>query len=804
MTDKTPIQIAAEKHVGRIVRHSFAFLYVERVAQAFWLCFVILCVGLVGLLWNVPAVIGRLPFASICAVLWSASFALGLMKFQRPTRSQARARIDANLQNRPLQALEDSLSDADEGPATRALWQIHLNRMAEAAQQASAPLPQIRLAARDPYALRLIAVGALIMSALFGPSVDWRAGTAQRNIIAAGPAWEGWIEPPAHTGKPTLYLADLPQSFAAPAASKVIIRLYGEEDALKLRQTVTEAAQDQAGSSHEFALEKNGEIEIKGDKDQLWSVALLPDHAPVARLVGEMERAVSGEMRQAFLLSDDFGVTRAELTISTDFDAVQARYGYKVAQEPRVDIRLEIPLPRSASAAEIEGLVAENLSQHPFSGLPVQVNLTAWDGAGMRGQAEPLFGILPGRRFFDPLAAALIDVRRELLWSRENAPRASRVIRAISYGQDEINGGDQALFLRLRSIAGLIETDGQSMTKATVDEVAQSLWDIAIELEDGELSEALERLRRAQDRLAQAMRDGATDEEIAKLMQELRAASDAYIRQLAEQQSDQDTQSGQSQETRDITGDQLQELMDRIQELMTQGRMAEAQQLMQMLNELLENMQVTQGAGQGSAGEAMENLQETLRDQQQLNDDTFSELQNQFGDQGEQGGQGDQDGGSLSDRQQALRDGLGSQSAPSQGGQGDAAGEALEGAENSMSDAEQALRDNDLAGALDSQARAMDLLRQGMQALQDQQSQDGTGQSEQDGQGQRSAQNGQDPLGRGAGDQGNGALGGEGSNEADAGRRQAKDLADEIKRRSAQQDRDANERDYLNRLLDRF
>ena len=54
-------------------------------------------------------------------------------------------------------------------------------------------------------------------------------------------------------------------------------------------------------------------------------------------------------------------------------------------------------------------------------------------------------------------------------------------------------------------------------------------------IEDGNLSSALERLRRAQDKLSKAMREGASDPETAELMDELRQAMQDYMRQLAEQ-----------------------------------------------------------------------------------------------------------------------------------------------------------------------------------------------------------------------------------------------------------------------------
>ena len=49
--------------------------------------------------------------------------------------------------------------------------------------------------------------------------------------------------------------------------------------------------------------------------------------------------------------------------------------------------------------------------------------------------------------------------------------------------------------------------------------VADYLWEIALGIEDGELSAAEKRLRQAQEALKQALERGASDEEIDKLMQ---------------------------------------------------------------------------------------------------------------------------------------------------------------------------------------------------------------------------------------------------------------------------------------------
>jgi hypothetical protein len=242
----------------------------------------------------------------------------------------------------------------------------------------------------------------------------------------------------------------------------------------------------------------------------------------------------------------------------------------------------------------------------------------------------------------------------------------------------------------------------------------------------------------------------------------------------------------------------------------------------------------------------MQDLAETLQDQEQLSDDAFRDLQDranqgeqqqgenqgqqgengqsesQDGQQGEGQGVGDDatsgqqgDGGSggeasLAERQQALRDELKRQQdgLPNLDGQaGEAARGALDRAEEAMNGAEQALRDGDLAQAIDQQAEAMDALRNGMRSLNEALAQND---SAEPGQGtERGEATGRveptrrDPLGRELGNTGQFGTDDSLLQGEDVYRR-AEELLGEIRRRSAEQARPEVERDYLRRLLDQF
>ena len=243
----------------------------------------------------------------------------------------------------------------------------------------------------------------------------------------------------------------------------------------------------------------------------------------------------------------------------------------------------------------------------------------------------------------------------------------------------------------------------------------------------------------------------------------------------------------------------------------------------------------------------MEGLAETLRQQQGLSDEAFRDLQEQFnpnaqagesqqnegreGNQGrgEQHGQegqgqgGEQQGGeqpgqvenggglegSLADRQRALRQELNRQrqNLPGAGTpEGDAARESLGRAGEAMDDAEDALRQDDFAGALDNQAEAMEALRDGMRELAEQmaeQQQNQQGGQQGEALGRNDPLGGRDPLGREAGE--NGRVGtDEQLLQGDDVYRRARELLDEIRRRSGEQERPDEELDYLKRLLERF
>lgn len=877
MIDRDPTHKALSRLIWPLRLTRFG-LFAERVTRGFWPVWSILFVAFAAFAFGAPEALPlELLWAGLALLAGGLVWSIwrGLSQFQMPTPAEALDRLDRTMAGRPITALIDAPAIGGDDPATRSVWEAHLARMAEKVREARAPAPDLKISDRDPYGLRFVAATALAMALLFGV-----AGRVQDmddllvtpgQAVASGPSWEGWIEPPLYTGLPSLYLNDITrESFGAPLGSRVSIRLYGEVGSLSLRQSVSDATSDAApdAPSQDFTLDQSGEIAIDGPNGRAWQISILADQPPAIVMVGELEGIPPGQMGLTFTATDDFGIATAHVEITLDPANTDRRHGLAIDPEPREALVLDLPLPFNGSRAEFTEILVEDLSEHPFANLPVTITLSATDDAGQMGQSSEAIARLPGRRFFDPVANALIEQRRDLLWSRENAGRTAQILRAVTH-RPEGAFDDEGAYLMVRSAIRRLESGVDSISGTLRDEVAELLWNAAIELEEGDLSDALERLRRAQDRLSEAMRQGASDEEIAQLMDELREAMDDYMRQLAQNAEPQDTgERDQSGETMEMSMNDIDEMLRRIEELMQQGRMAEAQEMLDALRQMMENMQITQGEGgdgpQSPGQEAMEGLQDTLRGQQGLSDESFQDLQDQFnpgrpGQQGQQSQQGQQqgqqpgqqggqpqgqgqqgepqqgqpgqgqgsqpspldgdnqgegaggenDGRSLAERQRDLRRQLQEQAQNLPGTNSEEGREAqdmLDQAGRAMDEAAEALERGDLADALDSQSEAMEALREGMGQLGEALAQDQSG--EEPGQGQAQgdmapSQPMQDPLGRAAGNAG--SLGTEEDFERrEEAFRRARDLMDELRRRSAEQERPDVELEYLRRLLDHF
>ncbi|WP_040299322.1 TIGR02302 family protein [Agrobacterium albertimagni] len=811
-------KLARRVGVKRVLARSV--LFAERLLPLFLPVFGIAAL-FVALAWfgvyrEVPDLV-RLAIVFILVFAFVASF-LPFLKVRLPSIAEADRLLEERngLAHQPVAVQDDQLSA--ETPFARALWQEHQRRMAERIAALDAGLPQPDIARYDRYALR--AVPALLFVTALAYSGSNGAGSiadAFRQHVPESEAptirIDAWITPPGYTGQPPVFLSGLGTQAAAgvtvPQKSKVTVRISGgpsDEKVLFVQQsdgTVVDVAEkDNAarmptvGSeidarsqtavptpppapvpnapmvarTHELELDDAGELRVA---DRTWTIGVTPDRAPEIAFDGTPRRAINGALEIAFTAKDDYGLQKAHAEIVPVEEQPGATPLY-----PLPDYKLDLP---RHNARDTKGVASRNITEHPLAGQMVKITLVATDGAGQTGRSEPIQMLLPGRNFNEPLAAAVAEQRKVFALDTRQMPQAIALNEALVLRADETIP-DLGNFIALESArARMNMARGEEQLKDTAD----YLWEIALGIEDGDLSLAERRLRDAQQALSDALENGASDEEIQRLMAELRSAMQEFLQALAQRMPNQQGEPQQNAQNM-LRQQDLDNMLDQLENLARSGNRDQAQQLLSELQRMMNNLQ----AGRPQQGQQQQNsearrqidkLGEIMQEQQRLMDETFrldqalrDRMQRGDPQQGEEGAEGQQQQGQQQQGQQGqqgldgmtaeqLREAL-RQLREQQEQLGQQLGELQEGlkglgmepgpgfgeAQQEMQGAGEALGQGQGGPAVEGQGRAMEALRQGARDMMNQmmQAQQGEGgQGPQMGQGQGN-QDGRDPLGR--------------------------------------------------------
>jgi uncharacterized protein (TIGR02302 family) len=796
-----------------------------------------------------------LPFvARAIGILLFVVLALGallpLLWFRWPGREEALSRLDrgTGIRHRPATALSDTLVSQD--PVAVALWQAQRERTLASLKRIRAGLPSPRLAIHDPWALR--ALVAVLMVATYvaagderwmrtEAAFDWNGVLAPANVRV-----DAWVTPPVYTGKPPIILsaanreAALPTSgpLPVPARSTLIVRSSGGALDVVAGGGISEAVPTeqapQGTNERHFTIAGDGTVHVRAPSGQpQWKFTATPDRPPTIALAKDPERLARGSLQMSYKIEDDYGVTEAQAHF-----AVRRDDAPKAATDPRPLFdppKFALVLPNARTRNGV-GQTVKDLSEDPYAGADVTLTMTAKDEAGNEGKSEPFNMRLPERLFTKPLARALIEQRRILALDANQNGQVYAALDALMIAP-EVFTPETGQYLGLYNVASQLEA---ARTDDALREVVASLWALAVTIEDGNITDVDKALRAAQDALKQALERGASDEEIKKLTENLRAALDNFMRQLAEQMRDNPQALARplNPNTKVMRQQDLNNMIERMERLSRSGDKEAAKQLLEQMQEMLENLQMAQPGQSGDQDmeQALNELGDMIRKQQQLRDKTFKQGQDSRRDRA-RGKQGDQSMGDLQQDQQGLRDrlkklqqelarrGMGQQGQRGQKGQqgqqgqqgeqgqgqdgqdGDQQGDGEDGlgqADSAMGDAGGKLGEGNADGAVDSQGKALDALRKGAQSLAEAMQQ-GDGDGQMDGPGnragrQQSGGNQSDPLGRPLrgreyGDDMTVKIPG----EIDVQR--VRRILEELRRRLADPQRPQIELDYLERLL---
>lgn len=849
MLHKAPTSQSTMSHVRRVIKRARLVVMWEAVWPSFFA--LLLIVGAyVALSWL--GLWGHTPsWMRICAMavfgLAALYVVVKLIRTDFPENEQIIERIEhvSGIDHRPLTASLDRLgNEKHSDQAQDTLWRAHKMRIFDKLNALRSGFPKAQVSLIDPYGLRVLVVLGLFIGFNVAGSdriarlSDIADFSGSKSTIVT--RLDAWVTPPRYTGKPPIFLTSAAfdaesEPLIVPAGSEVTIRSVNSDSTnVVFKQTTSNAdggvetilspkAIDEDDDSvarpvstaqldYAVTLEADGILSVTtASQTHEWNFTVLTDNQPEISLSGMPEVQRSGALQIVADIKDDYGVNRA----FAEFTPVGGAIGSSDDTRPLYEAP-QFPLSLSRGrVVDGKSKTIRSIVDHPWAGAEVIMTLRAFDELDQEGTSEPIKMALPLRQFVDPLARAAIEQRRNLAMDANYAPILADVIDVITLRAEQFEN-KYAAFISFAAIRrGLLDARNDDALRQVVDD----LWDLAIGLEDGDLSEAERNLRNALEALREGIENGASEEELARLMNDARQALQEFMQALAEQ-AERNADTAQNQPNSDpsqaLRPQDLQDMLDRIQELAQTGSRDAAQQMLSQLQQMMENLQAQQNQqnqqGESQAQQMLNELGEMIRRQQQLRDQTFRERnQGQQGEQGPQRGQpGDrgqqqgqqrgegegQSGQSLQDGQQSLADQL-QQLLNRLGQNGSENGNQLGQAQRSMEGAAQQLGQGQLGEAGGSQSEALNELRRGAQSLAEQMAGQGEGQGDHNlARGER----GTDPLGRREGRAG-ADFGDDVEVPDEIDTQRAREILDQIRQRLGENLRPKIELEYLERLL---
>jgi len=655
------------------------------------------------------AVSGLVFYAGLAVFIW-----FGLKRWRNPSDQNARDLIDDHIEGRPLSVWTDRPARAD--AATWKLWVAHRDRMAALAAKARKLDFRAYWRRVDPFHLRMIVPLLVIAVAVF-------ANTSAPARLGAGLApdfgalfgahkltVEAWITPPAYTGDAPFVLTS-GEAAKAPQGSEVTLRVISPgKPTVRVIPDEGRRATLRPGAGVDGAYETR----IIVDRPMrlvvdFWGAraafpfTVIPDGLPKAEFVTPPKMGEGDKTEFEWKISDDYGVSKLELV---------ARLASPPPGAPEVASRGGVPGDGSGGweaqqefviietigldPKEEAGAYSQDLVRHRWAGLDVMVKLRATDASGAQGESKEVAFKIPEKLFLQPIARSSQEIRATLLrdwrpylppspednfsrvagegWSAYGDTEASRMryapegvkmaalmIDALTYRPEDYFE-DPVTFMGLRNARGLMDV---ARDKPEAEYAEDMLWNVALRAEYGSVADAKSALEAARRALEEALRNGASEEDIKRLMDMFEAAVENYLAaQMAEalregRVSEGDGQQGAQGGGRPLGDDELQKMLDALRDLSETGASDQARQLLSDMSRMLEqmeNMQLQMGQGGGgqpqdgpmsrALNRALQDTNRTLNDQRDLNDQTEQAMRN--------GG----DAQRLADQQRALRERL--------------------------------------------------------------------------------------------------------------------------------------------------
>lgn len=342
-------------------------------------------------------------------------------------------------------------------------------------------------------------------------------------------------------------------------------------------------------------------------------VNIVKDTPPVITLKKEKPAILEkGQLQFDITVQDDYGVK----------DLVFRFYAAPEIEEtplgaPYRETRPVMSLP--AQATDLEPVY--DLAWHSWAGLPVIATFEVTDSSGHRTVSKEIPLTLPERAFRHPVAAGLIQERKNLGWTPESTGRESSDKILSLMTRPDLYQNDIVAFLAMRSTASRLYYNDD---RESVVRVIETLWDTALRIEEGNISIAARNLREALQNLEKALNDpDSTQEEIARAMNDVREAMAAYFTEIAREMQKNMAENGMSpmdmpqMPAQSFTPQDIQSLLDQLQSEALSGEAGAAREMLSQLQKMMDGLDSSMNM---SMPEDMQFMMDSVGELQQLID----------------------------------------------------------------------------------------------------------------------------------------------------------------------------------------
>ena len=492
------------------------------------------------------------------------------------------------------------------------LWDAHLAWAHDTLRNLRLPRIPWQMTKPSRTELAAAAVVVLLLSFGFGRLQDITDPLNRIPGVTQVPSLQAKVTPPEGFGLPTQALPSPPPFLRAPVGSTLSVTFstpqrmipYAHVGDSKIR------LHSKDGQTWKGILDTPasgfGQIHLGFVSSPMGSIAVLADHPPQIQWRGQPAPDSAGGLTLLYQSFDDFGlqVIRAHSRLVNPLHVAPAFRDMETWDVMRFDTP-PYPMGGTEETATLEGGGAY------AAGFEVDLSLSARDAMGQMGETPTRRVVLPVPTYDTPAAAALYEIRRQLIAEGSMA----EALKSLSQTLTLLPQPQPSLFLAIKSLMLKLQQGAEDDRRPIVD----LLWGVLQNLEPQNGLNQTQTIEAVLNQLMQAFLD---PNQRAGLMKTLRQELDQYFQQLETLMKQQGLMPPNSQ----FDLRPLDDFLNRLEEAAQYGDPAKAARMIHDLTQMIRGMPKSQAdlaamkdlqkamEDLGKLSEAQANLIKTLED----------------------------------------------------------------------------------------------------------------------------------------------------------------------------------------------